>query len=82
LWAGYQWTLRAAIESQRKKKAIETGLLKKNALIEEDQIEVGPRLLDTSDFEKLIEDLWFSAGGSRGLPKETKDFISSLDRSD
>jgi hypothetical protein len=53
-----------------------------NALIEAEQIEVGPRLLDISDFEKLIEDLWFSAGGSHGLPKETKNFISSCDRSD
>jgi hypothetical protein len=53
-----------------------------NALIEVDQIEVGPRLLDATDFERLIEDLWFSAGGSHGLPKETKDFISSFDRRD
>jgi hypothetical protein len=56
--------------------------LSPDAVIEADQIEVGPRLLDTSDFDKLIEDLWFSAGGSHGLPKETKDLISSFDRSD
>jgi hypothetical protein len=50
-----------------------------DAVIEADQIEVGPRLLDTSDCEKLIEDLWFSAGGSHGLPK---DFIALCDQSD
>jgi len=49
-----------------------------DAVIEADQIEVGPRLLQRSDCEKLIEFLWFSAGGSHGLPKETKDFIDSL----
>jgi hypothetical protein len=53
-----------------------------DALIEADQIEVGPRLLDTSDSEKLIEDLWFSAGGSHGLPKDIKNLISSCNRSD
>jgi hypothetical protein len=53
-----------------------------DAVIEADQIEVGPRLLDTSDFEKLIEDLWFSAGGSHGLPKEIKDLIASCNLSD
>jgi hypothetical protein len=52
-----------------------------NAIIEADQIEVGPSLLDTSDFEKLIEDLWFSAGGSDGMPKEIRDVIASFDRS-
>jgi hypothetical protein len=48
-------------------------------MIEVDQLEVGPRLLDASDFEKLIEDVWFSAGGSYGLTEETKNFISSFD---
>jgi hypothetical protein len=53
-----------------------------DAVIEADQIEVGPRLLDAPDFEKLIEDLWFSAGGSHGLPNEIKDLISLSDRSE
>jgi hypothetical protein len=53
--------------------------LSPDAVIEVDQLEVGPRLLDASDFEKLIEDVWFSAGGSYGLPEETKNFISSFD---